>query len=54
MYAAGVACGAFIGKVPPALPGMRAELGLTLVQSGFIATMINLLGAIVGLLMGVL
>ena len=54
MYAAGVACGAFIGKVPPALPGMRGELGLTLVQSGFIATMINLLGAIVGLVMGVL
>ncbi|HEX2649888.1 MAG TPA: MFS transporter [Burkholderiales bacterium] len=54
MYAAGVACGAFIGKAPPALPGLRAELGLTLVQSGFIATMINLLGAIVGLLMGVL
>ena len=54
MYAAGVACGAFIGKVPPALPAMRGELALTLVQSGFIATMINLLGAIVGLLMGVL
>ena len=54
MYAAGVACGAFIGKVPPALPEMRDELDLTLVQSGFIATMINLLGAAVGMLMGML
>ena len=54
MYAAGVACGAFIGKVPPAQPEMRGELGLTLVQSGFIATMINLLGAVVGMLMGIL
>src|SRR5258706_4778159 len=54
MYAAGVACGAFVGKVPPALPEMRAELGLTLVESGFIATMINFLGALVGMLMGIL
>ena len=54
MFAGGVACGAFIGKVPPALPAMRAELGLTLVESGFIATMINLLGALVGMLMGLL
>jgi len=54
MFAGGLACGAFMGKVPPALPGMRVELGLTLVQSGFIATMINLLGAVVGILMGLL
>ena len=54
MFAGGVACGAFIGKVPPALPAMRVELGLTLVESGFIATMINLLGALVGMLMGLL
>jgi cyanate permease len=54
MFAGGVACGAFMGKVPPALPDMRAELGLTLVQSGFIATMISLLGALVGMLMGLL
>jgi len=54
MFAGGLACGAFMGKVPPALPGMRAELGLTLVESGFIATMINLLGAAVGMLMGLL
>lgn len=54
MFAGGVACGAFMGKVPPALPQMRAELGLTLVESGFIATMINAMGAVVGMLMGLL
>ena len=54
MFAGGLACGAFMGKVPPALPELRAELGLTLVESGFIATMINLLGAAVGMLMGLL
>ncbi len=54
MFAGGVACGAFMGKVPPALPAMRVELGLTLVESGFIATMINAMGALVGMLMGLL
>lgn len=54
MFAGGVACGAFMGKVPPALPAMRAELGITLVESGFIATMINAMGAVVGMLMGLL
>ena len=54
MFAGGVACGAFMGKVPPALPQMRAELGLTLVESGLIATTINAMGAVVGMLMGLL
>jgi MFS family permease len=54
MFAGGAACGAFMGKVPPALPVLRGELGLTLVESGFIATMINALGAVVGMLMGLL
>ena len=54
MFAGGVACGAFMGKAPPALPELRASLGLTLVESGFIATTINLLGALVGMLMGLL
>ena len=54
MFAGGVASGAFMGKVPPALPELRASLGLTLVESGFIATTINLLGALVGMLMGLL
>src|SRR5688572_2575838 len=41
-------------KVAPALPGLRDELGLTLVESGFIATMFNLMGMLVGMLAGVL
>ena len=53
-FAGGAACGAFIGKVPPGLPLLRDELGLTLVESGFIATMLNLLGAVAGLLIGLL
>jgi MFS family permease len=54
VFAAGLVCGAYIGKVPPALPAQRAELGLSLVESGFIATTFNLIGLAVGMFVGVL
>jgi MFS family permease len=54
VFAAGLVCGAYIGKVPPALPAQRAELGLTLVESGFIATTFNVIGLAVGMFVGVL
>ena len=50
MYGAGLVCGAYMTKVSPALPLQRAELGLTLVESGFIATMFNVMGGLVGML----
>ena len=54
VFAGGLVAGAYIGKVPPALPVLRAELGLTLVQSGFVATTFNLVGGLAGMLAGVL
>ena len=54
IFAAGLAAGAHICKVPPALPLLRADLGLTLVQSGFIATMFYLMGGLVGIFVGAL
>jgi MFS family permease len=54
VFAGGLACGAYIGKIPPALPGQRMELGLTLVESGFIATTFNVIGLLVGMFVGVL
>lgn len=54
VYAGGLVCGAYIGKVPPALPLQREALGLTLVESGFIATTFNLIGMLVGMFVGVL
>ncbi|MGQ0545089.1 MAG: MFS transporter [Betaproteobacteria bacterium] len=54
VFAAGLAAGAHLTKVPPALPALREELGLTLVESGFIATMFNVMGMTVGMLAGVL
>lgn len=54
VFAGGLVCGAYVGKVPPALPLQRAELGLTLVESGFIATTFNVIGLLVGIFVGVL
>jgi len=54
VFAGGLACGAYIGKVPPALPVMRDELGLSLVETGFIATMLNVMGGVAGMLVGIL
>jgi DHA1 family inner membrane transport protein len=54
IVAAGTLAGAHIGKVPPALPALRADLGLTLVETGYIATMVNLLGALAGIFAGAL
>lgn len=52
VFAAGLVAGAYMTKVPPALPGLRAELGLTLVESGLIVTTFNVLGMLVGMLAG--
>jgi len=50
----GLVAAACIGKVPPLLPTLRQDLGLTLVQSGLIATMLNVMGMLVGLFAGLL
>jgi MFS family permease len=54
VFAGGLVCGAYIGKVPPALTLQREELGLTLIESGFIATTFNVIGMLVGMFVGVL
>lgn len=52
VFAAGLAAGAHICKVPPALPLLRGDFGLTLVQSGFIATMFYVMGGLIGVFVG--
>ena len=54
VFAAGLAAGAYVCKVPPALPLLRSDLGLTLVQAGFIATMFYVMGGLVGVFVGAL
>ncbi|MDA8108329.1 MAG: MFS transporter [Betaproteobacteria bacterium] len=54
IFAGGLVAGAYIGKVPAALPTLRSEFDLSLVESGFIATMFNVIGGLGGMLAGVL
>jgi len=53
VFAGGLIAGAYIGKVPPALPVLRIDFGLTLVQTGYVATMLNVMGGLVGMFAGV-
>lgn len=41
-----------VGKLPPALPALQAELGLTLLQSGFLLSMVQLAGMGLAVFMG--
>lgn len=50
----GVAVAMNVGKVPIALPQLRAELGLSLVAAGWVASMINMIGVTTGLVFGLL
>jgi MFS family permease len=52
IFAAGLAAGAHMGKVPPALPAMRADLGLSLIESGFVHTMMYTVGSLFGVFGG--
>jgi MFS family permease len=54
LFAGGLVAGAYIGKVPPALPALREALGLSLLESGFVATAFNVLGGLAGMLVGML
>jgi DHA1 family inner membrane transport protein len=52
IFAAGLAAGAHMTKTAPALPAIRADLGLTLLQSGFIHTVMFAIGAVLGVFGG--
>ena len=49
---AGVVAALQVGKLPPALPALQAELGLTLVQSGFLVSLVQMAGMLLGLSVG--
>lgn len=52
VLAAGWLAAAQVGKIPPALPALREELALSLVQAGWIATSISSVTAILGVALG--
>ncbi len=52
IVAAGVTAAIHVGKLPPALPVLQAELGMTLVQGGFLLSMVQLAAVGLGLAVG--
>ena len=54
VFAGGLVAGAYMTKVPPALPQLRASLDLSLVQATFVVTTFNVLGMLVGIVAGML
>jgi MFS family permease len=49
---AGVCAALHVGKIPPALPVLQAALSLSLVQAGFLLSMVQLAGMTLGLVVG--
>lgn len=49
---AGVAAALHVGKMSPAIPALRDALGVTLVQAGFLLSLVQLAGMLLGLLAG--
>ena len=49
---AGIAAALHIGKLPPAIPALQEALGLTLVQAGFLLSLVQLAGMAAGVAFG--
>ncbi|MBS1138556.1 MAG: transporter [Proteobacteria bacterium] len=52
IISSGIVAAMHIGKVPPALPAMQRALGLSLVETGFLVSMVQMLGMLFGVLAG--
>ncbi len=50
---AGVVAALHVGKLPPAIPVLRDALGLSLVQAGFLLSLVQLAGMAAGVMFGV-
>jgi MFS transporter, DHA1 family, inner membrane transport protein len=51
---AGVVCAIQVGKVPPALPVLRAELGIGFITAGWVASLVNICGGALGVASGLI
>ena len=51
---AGISAALHVGKLPPALPVLQQELGLSLVQAGFLLSLVQLGSMLLGLVAGLL
>ncbi|MBT9465731.1 MFS transporter [Hydrogenophaga sp.] len=52
VFAVGVTCALHVGKLPVAIPVLREALGLSLVQAGFLLSLVQLAGMTLGLVVG--
>ena len=52
IIAAGTCAALHVGKLPPALPVLQAELGITLLQAGFLLSVVQVAGMVAGIAMG--
>lgn len=52
IFATGVAVAFLVGKVPAALPVLRTELGLTLVEAGLLVSLLSLVSGLGGVFIG--
>ncbi len=52
VMAAGVSGALHVGKLPPAVPVLQHELGITLVQAGFLLSTVQVAGMLLGLVVG--
>lgn len=52
LVAVGVCAALHVWKLPPALPALQSQLGLNLVESGFLLSIVQLGGMLLGLLIG--
>ncbi len=50
----GVTCALHVGKLPVAIPVLQASMGLTLVQAGFLLSLVQLAGMLLGLPVGLM
>ncbi len=50
--AAGIVAAMHMGKAPPALPQLRDEIGLSLVGAGWVVSLFNVVGGLLGLVAG--
>ncbi|MBP8161781.1 MAG: MFS transporter [Ottowia sp.] len=51
---AGVSAALHVGKLPPALPVLQGELGITLVQAGFLLSLVQLASMTLGIVAGLM
>lgn len=54
VVAVGVTCALHVGKLPVAIPVLRESLGLSLVQAGFLLSLVQLAGMTLGLVVGLM